>query len=367
MVEDYLVRPYKQGDEKEVVELLDIVFNGWPHYDLKYPPLEHWKWKYLYNPFKVTQLFLCERNNKIVGCSFSVIVRLKIGDEVYLSGYGTDNAVYPEFRRMGISKKLYDIKFQHGKDNKFVLLYWITGNEVLIKYSLKNYPYFPFLLINYVRIKSFNKHLRINNYSYKRSFLLWIGFHTVKLFNIIKNIFKRSMNKGDIQINQITYFDDRFNKFWDEIKDHYSFIVERNKGYLNWRYQDQRGGDYIIKTAEEAGYLIGYMVLRINKYQINYPKGYVVDLITHPDRPDVVDTLLSNAISYFNSKNINIIHYLCPKNHSYENILKRNGFLDSRDKNLVFYYLLDNKEIESTIKKIASYNAYFCYGDSDAI
>jgi len=40
---DYIVRPYRSGDEEEIVEFLQLVFEGWPKFDLSCTPLEHWK------------------------------------------------------------------------------------------------------------------------------------------------------------------------------------------------------------------------------------------------------------------------------------------------------------------------------------
>ncbi len=57
--------------------------------------------------------------------------------------------------------------------------------------------------------------------------------------------------------------------------------------YLNWRYSDRRGGDYILKEAIEGERALGYVVLRVNGYQEKYPVGYIVDLLALPGRyPD---------------------------------------------------------------------------------
>jgi hypothetical protein len=47
---DFVVRPYQAGDEKEIVELLRMVFDGWPHFDLNCSSVDHWKWKHLDKP-----------------------------------------------------------------------------------------------------------------------------------------------------------------------------------------------------------------------------------------------------------------------------------------------------------------------------
>ena len=98
------------------------------------------------------------------------------------------------------------------------------------------------------------------------------GFHIVNLLNDVRNFFSYPHSKKkDLQILEISSYDDRIDEFWHEVNDYYRFIIERTKDYLNWRYCDPRGGEYIVKTAEEDGRILGYSVLRINSYQKTYP------------------------------------------------------------------------------------------------
>ena len=38
------IRTYIPGDEVQIVNLLNVVFNGWPRFDVE-SSLEYWKWK----------------------------------------------------------------------------------------------------------------------------------------------------------------------------------------------------------------------------------------------------------------------------------------------------------------------------------
>jgi len=366
---EYEVRPYQPGDEEQIVELLELVFDGWPHLNLNCSPLDHWLWKYRENPLKNTQMFVGERNNRIIGTSFSVLRRIKIGNRGVLCAQGADNAIHPDFRRMGISKKLFNLKFEHGEENEMPIIYWCTENPILIKYysrTPKTNIKFPFPLSFLVRIRDIGLHLRMM--PIERTWLLRIGFHIVKGLNDVRNIFSRSVSKKkDLQISEISRFDDRIDKLWYETKDHYCFIVERTREYLNWRYCDSRGGDYIVKIAVEDELILGYSVLRINRYQKKYTVGYVVDLVTLPIRHDVVSALVSDAVKYFDSQNVNIILYLGVKYHFYERIFKRHGFLDSRKKPYVFYHPSGLKDKLNSIKTTSTNKVHFCFGDLDVI
>ena len=44
------IRSYQPGDEEEIVELLELVFGGWPKLDLNCDSINHWRWKYVDYP-----------------------------------------------------------------------------------------------------------------------------------------------------------------------------------------------------------------------------------------------------------------------------------------------------------------------------
>jgi len=69
------------------------------------------------------------------------------------------------------------------------------------------------------------------------------------------------------------------------------------------------------------------MVLRIDRHQQDYPIGYIVDLLTLPNRLDVAMALVENAVSYLMGHHINMILCMFMKNHPYEAILKEMDLL----------------------------------------
>jgi hypothetical protein len=162
-------------------------------------------------------------------------------------------------------------------------------------------------------------------------------------------------------------FDERINELWDKTKLNYDFIVEKTKDYLNWRYCDPRGGNFDVRCVEEDGRILGYVVLRINRIREEYPIGHIVDLLTLPERYDVVDALVSDAVEFFDSQSVNVIHYLGVKHRPTERIFNRHGFLDTRKKPYVFYKSLDSMDILSNVKATSSKQVHFCFGDLDSI
>jgi len=117
----------------------------------------------------------------------------------------------------------------------------------------------------------------------------------------------------------------------------------------------------------ENNKILGYIVLRINKFLKAYPTGFVVDLITYPNRVDVAEMLFNDAIEFFNQNNVNVIQVWIIRNHPLHNMFKKSGFnMGSTNVHVLYSMIIGEKENErlktSSIEKL-----YFQYGDTDWI
>ncbi|MBS7637986.1 hypothetical protein KEJ49_03740, partial [Candidatus Bathyarchaeota archaeon] len=68
MNERYFIRLYQEGDKREIVELLENVFNGWPKFDLNCSAIDHWKWKHKDNPQGKSIVVVAQSGDRIIGC-----------------------------------------------------------------------------------------------------------------------------------------------------------------------------------------------------------------------------------------------------------------------------------------------------------
>jgi len=365
---EFQLRIYSPGDEEEIVQLLKIGFDGWPHFDLECTPIDHWRWKYLDNPSHTNFIVLAMIEGRIVGANQILPMRIKIVDTVFPCVLSADTVVHPDYRGMGIYTKMANKNISRMNDSGIQLDYFPTSNPILIKSYSMRYRTPPFAISNLVRIKDINKQLKAM--PIKKAWLVKLGFHGLMLFNDLKNAFwrKKSPDTG-FNIHEINGFNESMESFWEEASRHYKFIIERRREYLNWRYCDPRAGGFKVKEAkDEDGSTLGYCVLKINKYLKHYPIGYMVDLLTLPERVDVAEALVADAIRYFDEQNINIVNCLVVENHPYEKILKRYGFINSRYKIQIF--MRPSSEIANTLKKLErtySEKIYFSYGDIDSL
>lgn len=362
-MKDYEVLPYQPGDEEGIVELLQSVFDGWPHFDLECTPLDHWRWKYERDHINQKVIAIARtRDGRIVGVNHAVPVNIKIGDAMSSCYQATDLAIDPDHRRRKLFPKMSEIKTRLHNEYNTYLNYGTTGNPRAIEASIKAGRLgFPKKIASLVRINDVGLHFK--NVKVDNPELLNIG---VRVLNIVKGIGGPRFSDG-FQSQVVHKFDDRFSSFWNQIRREYDFIVDRSPDYLNLRYCDPRGGGYHIRSIEEAGEILGYIVLRINRYNQEYPEGYIVDFLTYPDRLDVAESLLSDAISFFQGNNINAIRYRVVTRHYYEGLFKRYGFIDSIQLLRVNLHPIDIGPEWEVFMNAPAYRLHFQYGDSDSI
>ena len=364
--DDLSFRSYKPDDGEQIIKLLDVVFNGWPQHDLSCSPLEHWRWKNVSGKNSSIGA-VCVHNGHIVGSLQSMPRSIKIAGSKVLGSYGVDFAVHPDYQGKGISTKLNIITDRLLKDIDVAFSYAIVGNPILIKTYSKRYLEFPHAVTNFVRIKDIDAQLKA--IPMERPWLVKSGYNTVKLLNTARQRLRnKKFRKKEFRIECLDRFDKRADDLWEEVSVDHDFICDRSADYLNWRYCDPRAGDFKVIMAEgDDEELLGYSVLRINRYLKGYPVGYIVDLLARPGRWNVLDALADESVKYFDTNDVNIVNCLVTMGHPHERALERLGFVDSRVKMRIFIdeYTtkgLFNKILGSSPKKI-----HFSWGDHDSL
>jgi hypothetical protein len=209
----------------------------------------------------------------------------------------------------------------------------------------------------------------MQNMPLKNAWLVKLAYHLADLINKTRYRTRSYPSKNcDIHIVEIQRFDEAFTVFWEQVSRHYSFIVERSIEYLNWRYSDPRSGDFLIRKAvDPEGNVLGYVVFMVNRLREDYPIGYIVDLLTLPDRLEVAYSLITEAMHYFDEHDVNIVNYLTVENHPYVEILGRHGFLDSRIKLEIFFDEHEKVEALRNLRAHSPTNIHFSFGDIDSL
>jgi len=370
MSENIAVRSYTPGDEEEIVELLITVFNGWPQFDLgsEQSSLTYWDWKYQKNPFKKNLIVIAECDDKIVGCFHAIPLKINIGDHVYQACTGTDLAVHPNYRRLGIYNKMYNYQNKILRKESIVFRYGVTNNPILIergkRLGFMRLPYKQHVFTKIKDLKLHQKHTR------KIPLIKKYGYYVLNIVNKINmKLISRDYDINRFNIIKTKQFDDSIEMFWNRIMPYYNFIIKRDKPYLNWRYCDPLNSQYKVLKAEENGHLCGYCVFCINRIDKNYPVGFILDLLTLPENIDVAYALIEEVARYFEDNEVNVINWQILGNHPHGRVALNFDFLNSRYQNIMTYQpdLFNVPRDEKKMQNSLPSKIHFVYGDFDWI
>jgi hypothetical protein len=336
MDENIVVRPYEPGDKDQIVQLLNLVFQGWPHFNIKGTSLDHWTWKFEQNPTRKYNVIVGEVDKKIIACDHGFYTTAMVGGKAALCRQGVDSAVHPDYRGRGIYHNMDRQKDEKDSINKVKLVYSVTTNPILVNRESKKDQVRPHYITDLSRlIRISDVDVFVNNLKSKSSFnkislkYMIKAAKTLNSAHILSHNAKK-INSASVKIKTVEKFDESVNLLWEKIKDDYCFMVERTAEYLNWRYLDPRGGNYIVKQAEENEAVIGFIVFGINSFDIQNPRGYIIDLCTLADRPDCAQLLISDALNFFNESKINTVECWVSKGHYYGSLFEKFGFVDEK-------------------------------------
>jgi hypothetical protein len=355
------------GEEKDIVNLLEVVFQGWPHFDLECSSLDHWQWKYMDDILRSSLVVVCEKDHQIVGCHHTGYLRIKIGDNVWLCAQAMDLATHPAYRKIGVNTEICRIGeelIKSGK-NSANYTYWVTTNPIVININKKTgNPVFPRPVSYLISVKDVSSHMKTR--SVKNKFFFKMGIYGLKFLNKIFSP-KHKATSVDFKIIYLDKFDEGFDLFWEKISGEYDYIIEKSSKYLNWRYGDKRGGNYRISVALDGDEILGYLVSRVNWHKPDYPEGFLVDFLALPGRADVLFSLMDDAITYFADLNVNVIHSWIIRGHPYEKVFFSYGFIDSRLEVNVSYNTRNDFVAPDQFLKASPSRLHFTYGSTDWI
>ena len=369
MKRKWSTRSYEKGDENGIFELMKVV----PEYPEKEKEkwMRWWNWKYMDNPAGVSGIWVADHDGKIVGSRSTILVKMKISGEPVMGSQNTDLLTHPDYRRQGIFSALEKKSFSQLKADGICITYSFPGPMSYPGY-MKSGSFFDTHALK-TMIRPFNLE-NILKRRIENKFLLKI--YTVMGYLFINTFYraKKTPEVDDLTITKISSFDDRINDFWKKTSNDYEIIVVRDKEYLNWRYVNIPDVVYTIYLAEEGEEICGYMVLKCVKEE-SLASGYIIDIIAPLDRPEIIHSLLSKAIKYFEEERVDVIFCKMIADKIFYNIFRKNGFISTHfisfiskrfrigSKHIV---RINSSKISETYLKNAK-NWFVQLGDSDFI
>ena len=286
-------RRLREGDEDGLSQLFQEVFGDGKS-------AAYWHWKYHECPAGRHKTMVALDSSRLVGIIGNIPVKAKAGDRVVLAAQGVDTAVAEAHRKRGTFFTLEGAVRQHMISDHVAFSYAFSIKET--------YRIFTQALGFTGVCPVFNMSKVINPKPYLGKKLRG-GMLTDLLGSVGKqaiatlNRKKLSVPPG-LEIKDVTYFDRRFDDFWQREGTNYDIAVVRDSHYLNWRYMQSplRYKAFCVASGET---IKGFVVLGCFKEDVN--RGRIIDIMVEYGRRDIADLLLTHSINYFIDHRVDVI------------------------------------------------------------
>ena len=354
MDKKWIADKYKNGDEKQIIELKNQIFN-------ENTDLDDWVWLFKDNPAGEALIGLARDGEVIAGQYTVVPVKMRIDGQIALCSQSLDTMTNPDYRGLGIFTALAEDVYKNAESDGQSFVYGFP-NKASYPGFIKKLDWFDVCNIPYmIKILNFDKTVD----SMKKNRVTKALYKTIgKLDSRTIHQVKKYPMINSLNIEQIRSFGTDHDSFWHKEMGNYTIIVDRDSDYLNWRYRTVNEKSYVIYSASIKKECKGYIVLRIRDEK-GIATGYIVDLFVERGRTDIFQALLTRSIDYFNLTNVDRIKCWMPRHHEGSQILTKNGFIYRPIEYKLGVRILNRKLSRELIQN--DKNWYFTIGDSDLI
>lgn len=141
-----------------------------------------------------------------------------------------------------------------------------------------------------------------------------------------------SVFRGRFRLSRVERFDERFDRFWQEILADYPVMLVRDAAHLNWRYVDAPNVVYERLCIENAanGQIGGYAVLGLRRRNDRL-RGHIADLVTARNGdPRIVTLLIRAAVAWLRAQAADVAEVWAFPHTPLRRALVRRGFIPRR-------------------------------------
>lgn len=258
------IRNYQQGDEKEIIQLFELVFK-------QKMSMDQWNWRFKNNPMGSEMIKLAWDGDVLAGHYAVSPLNFIIKDEIVKGAHSLTTMTHPSYGGKGIFKTLSLGLYQEIEIERGVNLTWGFPN---------------------------------NNSHY--GFIKSLGWKDIGLLSVLACPIANWNKTNQLEANVIQHFDISHSALLESGNSNLSISLLKSQEYLNWRYFNKPSVNYSSIEIRQNNDLVGFIVTKI--YPINAEKTVwdlnIMELVSK--EASLYATLISSSIEQY-SENLNRI------------------------------------------------------------
>ena len=279
MTGEWCVRPYRAGDERELVGLFERVFG-------RALTPEQWCWKLQPSQSAVDNVWLAVHDEKPIFQYAGIATRFQVGDAVRTVMVSVDTMTAPEFQRRGLLSEVGRTTYAHWRDGDIAFVLGLPnerwGSRARVLGWVELFP-----------LQWLTRALRPARLLARR-----LHLPTVAGFDALDGLWNGladralAVNGQPVCVRVLTQAEAALDRLWATCRDEYGFSVVRDRAWLHWRYFTPPSLRYTVLLAERAGEPAGYLAFRVSD-----GAGLIAELFTRTDDTAARNALIGQALA----------------------------------------------------------------------
>lgn len=328
---NWSVRAYRPGEERQLVDLFQRVFN-------RSITVDHWRWKLKTLPAPCENVWLALNQAAPIFQYAGIPLRCNLFGRERFSMVSVDTMTAPEFQKRGLLTQVGRLAYDHWRAANIAFVIGLPNERWGSRANALGW-------IDLFPLQWLARPLRPEVLLARRSRLKpiarfkWIG-------STLNRWWDRSLQTDrSISIRSIQQAGSEFDQVWNMIRSEDQISVVRDSTWVNWRYLTAPMFNYQVLLAERSGQPLGYAAYRIaaeGKRKI----GFIAEVITNPQGGPVWKTLLSQVLGLLREAQVETAVTLAVPDTEGHAAFRRNGFFGRAAFNVQMVPLDSNLPIE---------------------
>lgn len=267
--EELVFRPYRDGDEKAVLETFNLVFSA-------SRTLPTWNWRFKENPYLPPSLALAwNTQGKVVGQYALIPVLLNVSGRPVLVAQSVDTLVHPDYRNRGLFLDLAHHCYDQCKK---------LGIKAV--FGFPNPAAFPGRVrhLGWRRMGYYNQYLLRLSFSETLKKILRVGlladffdlgFRAFRAVQLTAQGFLARLNVPGATYTKSDSIPEGYGALWNEVGSAEILSLWKDEKYLHWRYDRNPDHKFEYHSIRIEGELVAMAVVGFERSVVNICELFV--------------------------------------------------------------------------------------------
>ena len=305
-------RVCRNGDESEIVQLLDLPFDD----ELA---TEHWRWKFRHWPTDVANVWLGVADQQLAFHFGGMPVRFCVDGSICTAMVAVDVMTAPRFRREGVLTRGIGLAFENWKANGVAFTFglpnerWGSRKEAAGLQEL-----FP--------LQWLVRPLRPERIAARRFDMPWLR-HAGVISSLWRRLPRKQLRRdASIEFESIEKADGRFDTLWKRCAANAAFSTVRDSAWVQWRFLSSPTRDYDLVLAHRGNDAVGYYASRIDE-TAGKKSAFLAEFVGIDNDASIRESILAEVISKTDDAGADLLATLAVPGTKVYELLRRAGFM----------------------------------------